>query len=122
MRCRYPRYWNKTVTIYHRKISKDEKGRTHTEWQRRIYENCFAHKVTKQSVNNNEIVHSSVNIVRIPHFAEVAVGDIIILFDIKDDAILTSEIDIKNKYPNCFIASDIHDNTGMFLSHTYISE
>ena len=77
----YPSYSNKTSTIYHRETSKDEKGRTHTEWQRRIYENCFAHKVTKQSVNNNEIVRSSVYVVRIPHFAEVAVGDIIILSD-----------------------------------------
>lgn len=122
MRCRYPEYWDKTITIYHRKNSKDDKGRTHIEWQRNIYKKCFAHKVVKQTVNNNEIVRSSVNIVRIPCFAEVAVNDIVVLSDTKDDAILTSELDIKNKYPNCFITSDIHDNTGTFLPHTYISE
>lgn len=122
MRCRYPRYWDKTITIYHRKESKDEKGRTHIEWQRNIYENCFAHKVTKQTVSNNEIVRSSVNIVRIPRFTEVSVNDIVVLSDTSNDEVLTSELAIKNKYLNCFIASDIHDNTGMFLSHTYISE
>lgn len=122
MRYRYPRWWNKTLTIYHRQEKQDENERTHVEWIRSIIKNCFSGTKAKQTVSGNEILPVNINVVRVPHFVDVSPGDIIVLADTENDTALTSELAIKKKYPNSFAVEEVHDNTKAgFSPHVYIS-
>lgn len=117
----YPSWWNKTITIFHKRITKDEHGRTHYKWVRKVVKNCFVSTKLKQSISNNEIIPVKVNIVRTPCFEEVVAGDIIALSITNNNLEVTSDVAIKNAYPNSFTVDEVHDNTGDFLSHMYIS-
>ena len=117
----YPSWWNKTITIFHKRNTKDEHGRTHYKWVRQVVDGCFVTTKSKQSISNNEITPVKVNIVRTPCFVEVVTGDIIVLSETNNSTELTSDVAIKSAYPNSFTVDEIHDNTGDFLPHMYIS-
>lgn len=118
----YPNWWDKKVTIYHKHETKDENERTHIEWVRSVFKNCFAGTKDKKVMSGNEILSVNVNIVRIPCPVDVLPGDIIVLADVSNDKTLKSDIAIKNKYPDSFIVKEVHDNTKVgFLSHVCIS-
>lgn len=117
----YPSWWNKTITIFHKEKTLDEKGRTHYKWVRQVVSDCFSATKSKQSVTNNEIISVKVNVVRTPCFVEVDTGDIIVLSGTKNNTEITSDTAIRNAYPNSFIVDEVHDNAGTFLPHTYIS-
>lgn len=118
----YPNWWNKTITIYHKREAKDENGRNHIKWGRTILNGCFVGAKDKKIISGNEILTVNVNVVRIAYSVEVSPGDIIVLSDTSSDEALTSELAIKKKYPDSFVVQEVHDNTTMgFLPHIYIS-
>lgn len=76
----YPHWWDTTITLYHKVLTKDDNGRTHTKWVRLVINNCFYGNEKRQVLSGAVISNADKHIVRIPYDKNVTLskGDIII--------------------------------------------
>lgn len=116
-----PRWWNKTITVYHRILST-----TNVQWQRVIYTNSFYGTEKRQVVSGLALTVLNKSICRIPGYGAVlAVGDIVVNGEISDIlADNDSGNGLKKKYPgNCFVVGSVKYNTDIqSIAHVYGGE
>lgn len=120
-------WWNKEVTVYHRKETIDDSGKTVTKWEIEHCTNCFFKEKTQQVLQNKILVNKSVKFVRLPmSIMSLSKGDIAVIgivYDkITDNA---SGNDILKKYGDqAFVINTAQNNESscLGLSHRFGSE
>lgn len=122
--------WDKTITVYHQRKSKDAMGKTVVNWNRSILSNCFYGLKARQVINGLQITSKNVHIVRIPASAisegfVLGKDDIIIKGAITDDLPQNdSGSALKAQYAGgCFVVNSFTDNRDLQnTAHLYASE
>lgn len=119
----YPKWWNQTVTVYHRTV---EAGHRVT-WSSSQVGGCFVKITTLSRHDNNARRDGSGTICRMPPPCPVlAPGDIIVMGVCADDIDEYTpgkrSTDLLAAHPGAaFVVTEIHDNTraGLPLPHMY---
>lgn len=117
--------WADTVTIYHRVVTKDERGRTVTDWTRKTAEGVFYGLSKRQAVNGSVLSEHDKHICRIPAEAvdSLEKGDVICR------GLVTIEIP-QNGSPEKYLTDTDHFTAGVaadnrqlkLTAHWYASE
>lgn len=119
----YPRWWNQTVTVYHRTLTADNR----IAWNRETVGGCFASSPARSRHDDNARRDGAGLICRIPPPCPVlALGDIIVTGACADeiDEYTPGErsTDLLAAHPGAaFVVSELRDNTrgGLPLPHMY---
>ncbi|MEG0999173.1 MAG: DUF6751 family protein [Oscillospiraceae bacterium] len=114
---RYPRWWNDSITVYHKQETKDINQKTQTAWVKNTQSGCFFGQTTQQVMGDKTIFKENRFIVRCP--SPIYIGDIIVK-GIVDDIIPhnISGAELLNKYPDtAFTVNTVKDNTKMRNAH-----
>lgn len=120
----YPKWWNQTVTVYHRTLAANHR----VTWNSTTVNGCCIKTITRSQHDNNARRDGLGTICRMPPPCPVlALGDIIVVGTCADEIdeytpgkrstdLLAAHIG------EAFTASEIHDNTraGLALPHLYV--
>ena len=118
--------WADTVTIYHRVVSKDERGRTVTDWSRNVAEGVFYGLSKRQIVSGSVLTEHDKHICRIPAEAGIEALE-------KGDVICFGEVSVEipqNGSPEKYLTDTDHFTAGItadnrqlkLTAHWYASE
>lgn len=111
--------FSETVTHYHQKKAIDGiSGRSITEWERKLYKNCYFRVNYVESLSGNTLSQASSYTAKIPYDNEKKVftpGDILVLGEAEEkienvQGKRTADLIAEHK-PDCFIIRTVADNT-----------
>lgn len=121
---KFPKYWDKTITIYHKTYVKDKNDRDIPSWKSQIVRRCFFGDVKQSTIQGMTDSRTSEKFVRIPlEKCNISVGDAVVfgtVFDVFPDG--TAAEDIRGHFQEGLLVRSIKDNTAApALKHYYVT-